>query len=154
MPPKNCTKSGKAKAAAASDPKQATLSFGVRLVLPNLVSEALSKKQKVDVDNEPLAAAAAENLSIKHTVSNYVSGVIDSGIQRFLLPQGAKQSVAEVLRAVKVKRTHYTAIQKSNILDIVAALEDDARADCCTSRADTIKRLRLVRGYESVNQSM
>ena len=53
MPPKGSTpKAGKAKMAAAADMRQSTLSFGVRLIMPNnLDSPAQSKRQRVDASS-------------------------------------------------------------------------------------------------------
>ena len=152
MSPKGSTAAGKAKMAAASDRKQSTLSFGVQLLMPNRDSTAQSKskRQRAEAGDE----AVAEDRSTRFAISDYVSSVINSGIQRFLLPLGAKQTVDEVVKEVKSKRIKYTPVQKSNLLHLVADLEDDARADCCPTRAATMKRINMIPGYQHVTAKM
>ena len=58
------------------------------------------------------------------------------------------------MAAVKAKRVNYPDKQKRNILEIVADIEDDARADCTKNRVATVARINLIRGYEHVTATM
>ena len=58
------------------------------------------------------------------------------------------------MAAVKAKRVNYPDKQKRNILEIVADIEDDARADCTKNRVATVARINLIRGYEHVTDTM